>query len=143
MYKPDVPFRFREEVTPGDLSKGLALPWQADFFMCNTHWWPSIRPDNIVAENDFFKTRDNFWKEPLNIAINLTKRVRWDDGRDRRPDDDRYGNSEMVRKWTKLGFIAQEHYGPKMNTLPIYIEKERHPDFLHSGDCFDGRVVVW
>jgi hypothetical protein len=31
-------YRFSDIVKPGDLSKGLALPWQADFFMCNTHW---------------------------------------------------------------------------------------------------------
>lgn len=31
-------FRFADSVQPGDLGKGLALPWQADFFMCNTHW---------------------------------------------------------------------------------------------------------
>jgi hypothetical protein len=39
MYKLDAPFRFGDNVTPGDLTKGLALPWQADFFMCNTHWY--------------------------------------------------------------------------------------------------------
>jgi hypothetical protein len=38
MYKLDTPFRFGEGVTPSDLGKGLSLPWQADFFMCNTHW---------------------------------------------------------------------------------------------------------
>ena len=38
MYNLDAPFRFGEQVTPGDLTKGLSLPWQADFFMCNTHW---------------------------------------------------------------------------------------------------------
>lgn len=31
-------FRFGEEAAPGDLSGGLALPWQAGFHMCNTHW---------------------------------------------------------------------------------------------------------
>lgn len=46
--------------------------------------------------------------------------------------DDTPGNSEMTRKWMKLGFIAQEHYGPKLNLLPIYIEKERHPNFPHT-----------
>jgi hypothetical protein len=49
--------------------------------------------------------------------------------------DDRYGNSDMVRKWFKLGFIAAEYYeGPRSRGgLPVvYIEKERNPDFPHS-----------
>lgn len=37
-YNPDVRFRFAESVKPGDLGKGLSLPWQSDFNMCNTHW---------------------------------------------------------------------------------------------------------
>ena len=116
-----------------------------------THNIFQIRPDTIVTESDFFTTLNNFQNEPLNVAINLTRRVRWDDGLDQReggssihiivlltqPEglhlDNRYGNSEMVRKWTKLGFVAQENYGPKTNTLPIYIEKERHPEFPHTG----------
>lgn len=47
--------------------------------------WPSVRPDNIVTNEDFLKVRDEFAEEPLNIAINLTKRTRWDDGLDRGP----------------------------------------------------------
>lgn len=39
MYKLETPFRFADSVHPGDLGKGLSLPWQADFFMCNTHWY--------------------------------------------------------------------------------------------------------
>lgn len=135
MYKLDTPFRFADSVTPGDLTKGLALPWQADFFMCNTHWWPSIRPDNIVTENDFLTTLQNFQGETQDLAINLTRRIAWDDGLDIKPDDDRFGNSDMVRKWFKLGFIVQEYYqGPKIGKpMPtIYIEKERNPDFPHT-----------
>ena len=39
MYKLGTPFRFADSVRVGDLGKGLSLPWQADFFMCNTHWY--------------------------------------------------------------------------------------------------------
>lgn len=36
-------FRFSDTSTrPGDLGKGLALPWQSDFYMCNTHWYEFI-----------------------------------------------------------------------------------------------------
>lgn len=33
MYNLNVPFRFHEKVNAGDLTKGLSLPWQADFYM--------------------------------------------------------------------------------------------------------------
>lgn len=117
-----------------------------------------VRPDNIVTESDFLRTQESFRDEPSKIAINLTKRTRWDDGLDRgeNPDDgwsinvrgfsldltdaihvdELPGNSEMVRKWMKLGFIAPQPYGLTMNALPIYVEKERHPDLPHTTDYF-------
>ncbi|KAG8870437.1 hypothetical protein FRB97_009767 [Tulasnella sp. 331] len=134
-YKLSDRFRFSDTVTPGDLGKGLALPWQADFFMCNTHWWPSVRPDNIVTEADFLRAEADFVNEPHNLALNLTKRIRWDDGLDIRPETgiENWGNSDLTRKWHKMGFVARQQYGPKKEgRLAIYIEKERHPSFPHS-----------
>jgi hypothetical protein len=39
-----------------------------------------IRPDNIVTEGDFFTALNNFRGETEDLAINLTRRIRWDDG---------------------------------------------------------------
>ncbi|KAF9070235.1 hypothetical protein BDP27DRAFT_1324037 [Rhodocollybia butyracea] len=125
-------YRFSNKILPGDLGKGLALPWQADFFMCNTHWWPSVRPDNIVTQEHFAEMKQFLAPDVKDLALNLTKRTRWDDGLDRGPkpgDDERPGNAEMTRKWMLLGFVAQEQYSePDRDHLPIFIEKERHPD---------------
>ncbi|KAI0684994.1 hypothetical protein BC835DRAFT_1421711 [Cytidiella melzeri] len=136
MYDLSAPFRFSDKVLPGHLSRALALPWHADFYMCNTHWWPSVRPDDIVAEDYFTNVKESFQDELHNLSLNLTLRQRWDDGLDRRPHkgDERYGNSEMVRKWHKLGFISTVNYGPTAETMPIAIEMERTPGF--------GRVPV-
>ncbi|CCO33622.1 hypothetical protein BN14_07706 [Rhizoctonia solani AG-1 IB] len=41
-YNLGAKYRFSDDVKPGDLGKGLALPWQSDFFMCNTHWCVAI-----------------------------------------------------------------------------------------------------
>jgi len=46
--------------------------------------------------------------------------------------DDTLGNSEMTRKWMRLGFIAQVHYSDSPDHLPIYIEKERDPTLERS-----------
>ncbi|KAG8957628.1 hypothetical protein FRC05_009705, partial [Tulasnella sp. 425] len=55
-------------------------------------------------------------------------RRRWDDGLDRRPqndpekeDDDRYGNLEMDRKWFKLGFVSSINYEPQSE---YHLERE-------------------
>ena len=32
------PFRLTSKMKPGDMTKGLSLPWQTDFSQCNTHW---------------------------------------------------------------------------------------------------------
>jgi hypothetical protein len=34
------PFRIdHDRILPGYLTRGLSLPWQADFDLCNTHWY--------------------------------------------------------------------------------------------------------
>ena len=48
------PFRFDPaKVKPGDVTKGLAVPWQADFFACqmdgDNAWWPATRPDKVIV----------------------------------------------------------------------------------------------
>lgn len=40
MYNLEQPFRFSSDTAkPGYLTRGLSLPWQADFHMCRTHWY--------------------------------------------------------------------------------------------------------
>jgi hypothetical protein len=120
-YNQKIPFRFHEAVNPGDLTKGLSLPWQADFYMCRTHWWPHVRPDDIVTQAT--------WMEAVALketpavpadSNNLTKRNQWHEGLQTDPDDERVGITEMVKKWTKLGFITQVQLDPL-----IFVETER------------------
>ena len=47
-----------------------------------------VRPDNIVTESDFFNTWKKFKDDPSHLAINITKRTRWDDGLDRGENPD-------------------------------------------------------
>ena len=37
----------------GDITKFMAVPWQADFFECNSNWWPAQRPDEVIHETAF------------------------------------------------------------------------------------------
>jgi hypothetical protein len=115
-YNHGTRFRFHETVKPGDLTKGLSLPWQADFFMCNMHWWPHIRPDEVV-------TQETWKKAPRNGTVHpdsLTKRNLWDEGLQKLLGDETVGSTEMVKKWNKLGFITQVQQDPL-----ILVENER------------------
>jgi len=39
------PFRFDiSRFEAGDMTKRMAVPWQADFFECQVHWWPLKGP---------------------------------------------------------------------------------------------------
>jgi hypothetical protein len=48
------PFRFADSLSAGDITRWMAMPWQADFFECNTFWWPAARPDDVVPASVYF-----------------------------------------------------------------------------------------
>ncbi|CAE7140727.1 unnamed protein product [Rhizoctonia solani] len=133
MYKLEDKYRFADSVTPGDLSKGLCLPWQSDFNMCNTYWWPSIRPDNVVTDTYFQQQLQQFQSNLDQLASNLENRERWDrgiKGSEIQTGVPIEANSDMVRHWRDLGFVARQLYGATSDNLPeIYIEKQRNPNF--------------
>ncbi len=90
---PDDPFRLnpqqpdpqKPQLQAGDIVSQMALPWQADFFLCRTEqghgWWPAVRPDDV-----FFKSDPNTQKT-------------WATG---------IGSfKDMVNKWSTLGFVVK------------------------------------
>jgi hypothetical protein len=92
------PFRLSQILlSAGDVTKQMALPWQADFFDCQQDdalaWWPAQRPDDVFTEG----------------ASNMHK---WT----RQHVKDYQG---MVDKWSYLGFVIKKGDG--------YIETERKP----------------
>ena len=52
-------FRVSAAHKAGDLSKWMALPWQADFFECSENWWPTVRPDEVIPGPEF----DTIWEK--------------------------------------------------------------------------------
>jgi hypothetical protein len=86
-------------LNPGDLTKGMARPWQADFTACTGYvgadleqWWPSARPVSVYTQQ----------------GSNLT--VDWTNGLINGPED-------MVANWFRLGFIVDPGDG-----LPVQTE---------------------
>jgi hypothetical protein len=95
-YKYIEPFRLSHStISAGDVTKQMALPWQADFFYCSQNrelaWWPAQRPDDVFIEAD-------------------DRMHAWSRGYVKNPN-------EMVKKWFKLGYVTK-----KGNR---YIETER------------------
>lgn len=95
------PFRLdASQLTPGDLTKQMAVPWQADFIECAFDdpflWWPAHRPDEVVLV-DSVDDRPNFsW-------------IR---------DEDHIRTAEdFIKNWNKLGFVVRQ--GDR------YVETER------------------
>jgi hypothetical protein len=48
------PFRIRKDKKPGDLTAGMAVPWQADFLACSTFYWPAQRPNSVTRDGTNF-----------------------------------------------------------------------------------------
>jgi hypothetical protein len=91
------PFRLdQKDRQPGDVTKQMAVPWQADFADCTQEgelaWWPAQRPDDVFPERG-------------------GAQVAWTRGLVRDAMD-------MVEKWHRLGFVVK-----KGNRL---VERERN-----------------
>lgn len=81
----DRPFRISRRLAPGGVTSGLAVPWQADFYECQsgfeTTWWPAARPNQVFRQGS---DSPDEWVPG------------W------------FEKKPMVDKWSMLGFIVQK-----------------------------------
>jgi len=97
-YTYSEPFRLDPtNLKPGDVTKQMAVPWQADFIDCAQEgelaWWPAQRPDDVFPETG-------------------GPQVPWIRNIVNSP-------SGMVRNWHRLGFVVKK--GQR------FVETERNP----------------
>ncbi len=84
-------------VEPGDLSKRMALPWQADFNECSTqdindaeiYWWPAQRPMSVTVQTA--------------PGLEASPPAEWSRGIPSHGSTP--GDIHMVSEWKNLGFI--------------------------------------
>ena len=137
----------RDETTgggcqPGDLTKRMATPWQADFFLCAAQpvsfrdplvnkvseqslierlpppptfiafWWPPQSPFMVYSGA---QTAD---AQALDGAISLGQRARYQRG----------VNTflQAILAWRYLGFVTNQNKGPDAKELPFFVESERN-----------------
>ncbi len=129
-------FRFdKSKLNPGDVTHHMALPWQADFYECQQHWWPTQRPDDVVTEAEYqeiargLQSGESTNRVPTHerLAALLAYRERWDRGLRPNPEDDsgpHLGDMDMVQMWSQMGFVV-----PRMapNHEIAQVETERDP----------------
>lgn len=135
------PFRFDDtKIQPGDITCRMAVPWQADFYQCQVHWWPAQRPDDVLNEQSYKQGFANFPTEAQqgNLAEAVTERIRWDRGVGDKwvnPETDLPsgarpplpGDNDMVEMWRKHGFV-----------IPIRTDKGETLQIETGRSRFDG-----
>ena len=95
------PFRLDQtDLEAGDVTKQMALPWQADFAACRQEgelaWWPAQRPDDVFPEDGGPQVS---WTRGIIGA--------------------KHSMADMVRHWHRLGFVVKRR--------SRYVETERMP----------------
>lgn len=132
------PYRISEQFEAGDVTKWMACPWQADFFECNTHWWPATRPDDVLPEDEY-KEILKAWRnhapvtpdpdaklEPgetrFPFAAQAAERKPWARGLSTLSPQ---GDNEMVEYWSEVGFVIPTKV--PINGEEVYVERERLP----------------
>jgi L-lysine 6-oxidase len=129
---------------PGDLTKRMAIPWQADFYQCSvqnvnftdpTHnyeddptkpgdtwqkppvyyayWWPPQSPWQVIAGELSAKVA-NEHGEPAGSQVLYSRGIT--------------GFEDMIKRWSYLGFIANQSTGPYRDLFPYFTEQERAHD---------------
>ncbi|CAO3401855.1 LodA/GoxA family CTQ-dependent oxidase [Azospirillum palustre] len=133
----------------GDLTKRMAVPWQADFFECNTWWWPAQRPDFVVPADVYQRiahieaelANPNLGNTGSDLVIRkeltneraalIKRRELWTRGV-ADPNDPTLGGHDgdhaMVQAWNRLGFVVaiSDAGTPFMvNGEPVLLETDR------------------
>lgn len=138
---------------PGDLSKRMAIPWQADFFQCTVqyinytndqankgsdgipvpptyyaYWWPPQAPWDVLSGG--LTPKEQFDQAiPAGLQVNYARGIN--------------SFSQMITAWKYLGFIVNQNTASDGRDYPYFVEKERNNDqFQAAGVAVGGGSVV-
>ncbi len=82
-YDQDQPLRISPRLAAGELTAGMAVPWQADFRDCDdagfSDWWPGQRPVEVFRGQEQLDWVPSGWEY-----------------------------RDMLEKWSRLGFVVEE-----------------------------------
>nr|WP_295873162.1 CTQ-dependent lysine 6-oxidase LodA [uncultured Chitinophaga sp.] len=132
---------------PGDLTKRMACPWQADFFQCTiqyinftnpsvnkvdgkplpptyySYWWPPQSPWDVLT-GEITEEGQAAGHAPAGLQVNYQRGI----------------NSfvQMVEHWSALGFIRDQNAGEK--GFPYLVETERVNELFTYEDVPVGQI---
>jgi hypothetical protein len=127
---------------PGDLTKRMAMPWQADFFQCTvqfinftdptmnkdaagiplpptyyTHWWPPQRPLQVLS-GDVQKEVQQKVGTPAGFQVSYDRGIA--------------SYQQAIMAWPYLGFVVNQNRSlDERRDYPYFVETERdHGRFM-------------
>lgn len=123
---------------PGDLTKRMAIPWQADFFDCTVQFINFTNPDvnkdpsHIPVPPTFY----GYWWPPQSPMFVLSGYTTWEDQKKAgvpagfQVSYPRGINSfdQMITSWHYMGFIVNQNEAEDRTWYPYFVEKERNLD---------------
>jgi L-lysine 6-oxidase len=135
---------------PGDLTKRMAIPWQADFFQCTiqyinftnpqvnktsegipvpptyyAYWWPPQSPWDVIS-GVLTEAEQQLAGVPGGVQVNYARGVN--------------GFAQMITAWSYLGFILNQNSGPDRRDYPYFVEMERSHDKFTVSSVAVGQV---
>ncbi|MEM7257437.1 MAG: LodA/GoxA family CTQ-dependent oxidase, partial [Pseudomonadota bacterium] len=128
---------------PGDLTKYIGIPWQADFHECTTQDiditydnWNSIEPASTgdpVQQKIAYEIP--WWPAHRPIVVYTDKggQVYWASG----VPDNKAGDLRMVDAWHDLGFVVRDD---GQSNKPMFYQVERNDDGLGAPVSPGGRL---
>lgn len=125
---------------PGDLTKRMAIPWQADFFQCSiqyvnftspeinkgdgipqpptyyTYWWPPQSPWQVIT-GDLDAEAQAAAGTPAGFQVLFTRGINT--------------FAQMISAWSYMGFVVNQASPPWGQFFPYFTEQERsHQAFV-------------
>jgi hypothetical protein len=130
-----------EGCEPGDLTKRMSVPWQADFFWCTVQHVNFVDPEVCVNEQllPVPPTYFVYWWPPQSpvqvISGAMTEEAQAlagiDAGMQANFSRGINSYSDMIVGWSYLGFILNQNRGPDRARYPYFVETERkHDEFI-------------
>lgn len=123
---------------PGDLTKRMAIPWQADFFQCTyqlvnftnpvankdanhiplpptyyAYWWPPQSPMWVMSGEMTVESQFSAGV-PAGMQVFYPRGIN--------------SFTEMITAWAYLGFIVNQNTGTLRSAFPNFVERERNHD---------------
>jgi L-lysine 6-oxidase len=135
---------------PGDLTKRMAIPWQADFFQCTAQFInysdPQVNqsPDNIPVPPTYYA----YWwpvQSPMFVLSGYTALAEQQAAGVPAGFQVYYPRgvnsfAQMITGWSYLGFVVNQNEGEDRELYPYFVERERLHDRFEVASMTVGTV---